>query len=145
VLAIAAGALGGGCGEGGVGSGATVSVYVAAPLCERAEAPLRKDGGKVGDLAVDAVCLPPVESKGKVDLAVVGANARRATEDSASVAFVEAPGRAARFARPIVESANLAFVETRSVATEMRRVLQALSEKGSSSPRNEVRESLEGG
>jgi hypothetical protein len=126
-----------------VGSGATVSVYVAAPFCKGAEAALRKVGGKVGDLGVGTVCLAPVESKGRVDLAVAGANARRATEDSASVAFVEAPGRAARFARPIVESASLAFVETRSGATAMDEVKEALDERGSSSPRDAVRESLQ--
>lgn len=127
-----------GCGEGGVGSGATVSVYVAAPLCKEADAALRKAGGKVGDLGVEAVCLAPVESKGRVDLAVAGANARRATEDSSSVAFVDAPGPAARFAEPIVESADIAWVETDSGGTAMREVLEALEERGSSSPRSAV-------
>jgi hypothetical protein len=138
VLLVAAAALGTGCGEGGVGSGATVTVYIAAPLCREAETALRKAGGMVGDLRVDAVCLPPVESKGRADLAVAGANARRATEDSASVAFVEAPGPVARFAKPIVESAGIAWVETDSGAIAMRRVLEALEERGSSSPRSAV-------
>lgn len=138
VLLVAAAALGAGCGEGGVGSGATVSVYVAAPLCKEAEATLRKAGGKAGDLGVDAVCLPSVESKGPADLAVAGADARRATEDSTSVAFVEAPGPAARFAEPIIESAGIAWMKTDSGAVAMRRVLKALEERGSSSPRSAV-------
>ncbi len=138
VLLVAAAALGTGCGEGEVGSGATVSVYVAAPLCKDARAALRTAGGKVGDLGVDAVCLPPVESKGRADLAVAGANARRATEDSASVAYVEAPRPAARFAEPIIESAGIAWIETDSGTAAMRRVLKALEERGSSSPRSAV-------
>jgi hypothetical protein len=136
-LLIAIAALGGGCGEGGVGAGATVSVYVAAPLCKEAKGVLRA-GGKADDLEVRAVCLAPVESGGGVDLATAGANARRATEDSTSVAYLEAPGPAAKFSHPILEAADVAWIETGSGATAMRRVLEALEERGSSSPRAAV-------
>lgn len=137
-LLLAIAALGVGCGEGGVGSGATVSVYVAAPLCKEARGVLQKAGGKTDDLKVQALCLPPVESGGGVDLAAAGANARRATEDSSSVAYLEAPGPAAKFSQSIVEAANVAWLKTSSGAAAMRRVLEALEGRGSSSPRAAV-------
>ncbi|HET7507026.1 MAG TPA: hypothetical protein VFJ53_01590, partial [Solirubrobacterales bacterium] len=99
-----------GCGEGGAASGATVSVYMAAPLCGQAS------GGRAGDLKVRLVCLAPVERGGKVDLAAAGADARRATEDSTAVAYVEAPGPAADFSRSIVEAADIGWIETDSGA-----------------------------
>jgi hypothetical protein len=137
-LLLAVVALGTGCGEGGVSGGATVSVYVGAPLCEEARDALRKAGGKADDLDVQARCLTPVESGERVDLATAGADARRATEDSSSVAYLEAPGPAAKFSRSIVEAADIAWLETSSGATAMRRVLEALEERGSSSPRAAV-------
>lgn len=133
LLAVAA--LGVGCGEGGVGSGAIVSVYVAAPLCKEAKGALQKAGGKAGELEVQALCLAPVEAGGALDLAAAGANARRATEDSTSVAYLEAPGPATKFSRSVSEAANIAWLETSSGATAMRRVLEALEERGSSPPR----------
>jgi hypothetical protein len=137
-LLLAVAALGVGCGEGGVGGGATVSVYVAAPLCKEAKSALQKAGGKADDLEVQALCLASVESGGGVDLAVAGANARRATEDSSSVAYLEGPGPAAKFSQSIVEAAGIAWLETSSGATAMRRVLEALEERGSASPREAV-------
>lgn len=132
----------GGCGESGASAGATVSVYVSAPLCREAKRQLAREAGSVEDLHVRAICLPPVESAGHVDLARTGANARRATEDSTSVAYLEAPGPAARFSETIVEAADIAWLETSSGSAAMRRVLKALKEAGSSSPRDAVRESL---
>lgn len=134
----AAAALGTGCGEGGAASGATVNVYVAAPLCREAQGELRRGGGKAGDLRVSAVCLAPTESKGRVDLAQTGANARRATEDSTAVAYLENAGPGAKFSQAIVESASIAWLSTNSGSTAMQRVLRALDERGSSSPRAAV-------
>ena len=131
-------ALVAGCGEGGAASGATVSVYVAAPLCTAARQELAKEGGEAGDLEVHVTCLPPVEGKGGADLATAGADARRATEDSTAVAYLEAPGPAAKFGQSIVESADIAWIETGSVEAAMRRVLRALEGRGSSSPRGAV-------
>jgi hypothetical protein len=128
----------GGCGEGGASAGATVSVYVGASLCREAQRQLSGKASSVEDLHVRAICLPSVESAGHVDLAQAGANARRATEDSTSVAYLEAPGPAAEFSRTIVESADIAWFETSSGATAMRRILHALDERGSSSPRAAV-------
>lgn len=135
---LAAVAPASGCGEGEVSSGATVSVYVSARLCPGAEAGLGGSRGTAGDLRVHVVCLPPVEKKGGADLAAAGANARQAIEDSTSVAFLEAPGPAAEFAEPIVEAADLAWLEAESGATAIRRVLRALEARGSSSPRSAV-------
>lgn len=137
-LLLAVAALGVGCGEGGVGSGATVSVYVAAPLCKEAEGVLRKAGGNADDLEVRVVCLSSVEAKGTADLAAAGADARRTTEDSTSVAYLEAPGPAAKFSQSIVEAANIAWLKTSSGATAMHQVLEAIEGRGSSSPRAAV-------
>jgi hypothetical protein len=134
VVAVA----GAGCGEGGASSGATVDVYVAAPLCREAQGELTGASGKAGDLDVRAVCLPAIAKGGKDDLAVAGRNARRATEDSASVAYVEAPGRAAGFTRSIVEAAHIAWLEAGSGSAAMRQVLRALDDRGSETPRAAV-------
>jgi hypothetical protein len=135
LLLILFGAIAG-CGEGGAAGGATVSVYVAAPLCREAGKKL-----PAGDLTVRVVCLPAVEKRGGVDLATAGADARRATEDSTSVAYLEAPGPAAKFSRPVVESADIAWIKTSSPATAMHRIVSAL-EGDSSSPRRAVLEEV---
>ena len=49
-------------------------------------------GGRAGELRVRLVCLADAEAGGRLDLATVGANARRATEDSSAVGYIEAPG-----------------------------------------------------
>lgn len=116
--------VGAGCGEDeGVADDAVVSVYVAAPSCPE----VRSE--RTGGVAVRLVCLDPVERAGRLDLAQVGANARRATEDSASVAYVEQAGSAARFSRPIVESAGIAYAVDRSGET-IGRVLEAVETGG---------------
>jgi len=130
IVVLAAVAVG--CGEEGAASGATVSVYAAASLCGEA----RKGAGAAGDLEVRVVCLPP-RAGGEGALASAGADARRATEDSTSVAFLEAPGPTAKFSQSVVESADVAWLETSSASTAMRRVVKAL-EGGSSSPRKAV-------
>ncbi|HET7509112.1 MAG TPA: hypothetical protein VFJ65_02585 [Solirubrobacterales bacterium] len=130
--------LGAGCGESSVSAGATVTVYAAAPLCKEAEDTLAREGAQAGEVRVRITCLPPVERHGRADLATAGANARRTTEDSTSIAYLEAPGPAAKFSEPILESASIAWLETRSGATATRRILKALEERGSKSPREAV-------
>lgn len=133
-----------GCGSQGVAAGATVDVYVGAGLCPGAREALSRQQGRAGDVEVRALCLRPVVAGGKIDLAAQGANARRATEDSAAVAFVEAKGKPAEFARPIVEEAGIAFVEAASGEQAMERVLSAVADAGTSgSPREKVRDALE--
>ncbi len=113
-----------GCGESeGVADDAIVGMYVAAPLCPDAKVK------QAGEVRVRVVCLDPVERGGRLDLAQVGANARRATEDSASVAYVEQVGSATRFSRPIVESAGIAYVVDRS-GDAIGRMLKAIETTG---------------
>lgn len=121
-----------GCGAGGAESGATVSVYAVAPLCKEAQ----RGAGAVGDLEVRVVCLPP-RGRGDAALAAAGADARRATEDSSSVAFLEAPGPTAEFSQSIVEAADVTWLRTTSGATAMQRIVKAL-EGDDSSPRKAV-------
>lgn len=132
-----------GCG-GGVSKGATVDVYVGFSLCSEAKRELSRHGGEAGDLKVRAVCLGDAEADGRLDLAAIGADARRATEDSASVAYVEAPGPGNRFSRPIVEAAGVAFLAANSGDAAMTRVLGAVGDADASSLRDSVRGSLDG-
>jgi hypothetical protein len=136
-------ALVAGCGEGGASSGATVSVYAAAPLCRGARLQLRREAATVADLRVRVVCLPAIESSGRLDLAQSGAGARRASEDSTAIAYLEAPGPAAKFSRPIVEAADIAWTEASSGEQGMREVLQVLAAGDEASPRAAVREGLD--
>lgn len=141
---LGAALLGTGCGESGVAGGATVTVYAAAPLCKGAESALAREGASAGGVRVRIVCLPPVERHNRADLATAGANARRTTEDSTSIAYLEAPNPAAKFSATIVEAANIAWQETNSAPIAIHSILKALSERGSSSPRDAARESLSG-
>jgi hypothetical protein len=117
-----------------------VSVYVSAPLCAEAKEELLRRGARAGDVTVQIGCLKQAESEGgRVDLAAAGADARRATQDSTTVGFVEAPGREASFARPILEEASIALVEGRSGADAMTSILAALDSRSSDeSPRESV-------
>lgn len=144
-LALLALATVAGCGgSGGVAAGATVDVYVGAGLCAGAREALSRQQGRAGELEVRAICLRPVVAGKRIDLATQGANARRASEDSAAVAFVEAKGKPAEFAQPIVEEAGIAFVVAGSGEAAMGRVLRAVADAGTSaSPREKVREALE--
>lgn len=109
--------------------GATVRVYVAAPLCAGAERELARGGGEAGDVRVRIVCLPSAESSQKLDLARIGANARRATEDATTIAYVGEPTRAAtRFSEPILEAAGIAQLTETSGAAAMSKLLRAVNE-----------------
>jgi branched-chain amino acid transport system substrate-binding protein len=146
-----------GCGtETGVSSGATVSVYLSAPLqgaeggvgrelCASAKGALSQAGGKVGDLQVRLRCLDASGPEGAWTLARVGANARRAVEDSTTVAYIAEPNpKARRQSRPILEGAEIAAVTATSGSVAMRRVLAAIEEADSASLRESVSDSLSG-
>jgi hypothetical protein len=133
-----------GCGNGDASPGATVTAYVAAPLCKGAELQLRRHAAGVAGLRVRVVCLPSTASGSRVVLARIGANARRATEDSTAIAYLEVSGPGARFSKTIVESAGIAWTATSSGSDGMRRVLNALGSGDTSSPRATVREALGG-
>lgn len=144
-LACALGLLLGGCGgDGGVASGATVSVYVSAPLCAGAKQELARNEERAGSVRVRMICQPSARHGGRLSLATLGANARRATGDSTSVAYLERDSTAARFTHPILESAEIGWVRTASGSSGMHRVLHAISASGGESLRDSVRESLNG-
>lgn len=118
-----------------------MSVYVAAPLCAEAEQVLARDGGEAGGLRVRVRCLPSVEGGGRLDLAQIGANARRAVEDSSTVGYIgEVSPRATRFSRPILESAEVPQLPNQSGATAMSQLLKAITEASDTS--GSLRESV---
>ena len=144
VLAIAGLGVGVSACGGGDASGATVSVYVAAPLCRAAKAELVAHGATAGRYTVAARCLASSErAGGGVDLATDGSNSRRASEDTSAVATLESPGPGAKFTRSILESAGIPMVTSSDGRTGMKRVISAIEGAGSSSIRDSVRESLE--
>jgi branched-chain amino acid transport system substrate-binding protein len=123
-----------GCGEAGVGEGATVTAYVTAPLCGQARMELVRDGGRSGGLRVRLVCLPDPRARGKLDLATAGANARRATEDSSSIAYISEPDSAAAAAsNPILETVEVPQLSTSSGRAAMQKLLAALRQAGNAS------------
>lgn len=133
-----------GCGEAeGVADGATVTAYVEAPLCAEAQRELRRHDGRAGGLKLRAVCLASPPKARKLNLATVGANARRATEDSTSVAYLEAPDpRVAHFTHPILEKAEIPWVAERSGKAAMSRLIELIESAGSGSLRRQLQESL---
>jgi hypothetical protein len=134
-----------GCGSGtGVSEDATVVAYVEAQLCAAARQELVRHDGRAGDLKVQAICLPPAADAKKLNLATLGANARRATEDSTAVAYLEASDpRAARFTRPILETAEVPWISENSGAAAMSRLLELLESADSGSLRESLREALD--
>lgn len=135
--------LAGGCGEGGASRGATVSAYVVAPLCGGAKQELARAAAAAAGLRVRALCLADPRRHAGVSLAAIGANARSATEDSTAVAYVEPPGSATRFSRPIVEAAGIAWIASSSGRSAMVQLLHAIAESDTGSLRESVRHSLE--
>jgi hypothetical protein len=121
-----------------------VAAYVEASLCAGAKQELGRQGGEAGEVRVRAVCLPSPYDGGGLDLATLGANARRATEDSTAVAFLEAPNpRASRFTRPILETAEIPWIVNRSGAAAMGRLLGLIPAADSGSLRRSLRERLD--
>ena len=132
-----------GCG-GSDSEGATVSVYVAAPLCAGAKQELASHGATAGHFTVAVRCLAPSEtSGGGVDLAADGSNSRRATADSSAVAALEPPGPGAKFTRAILGSAEIPLVTSASASKGMERILTAIEGAGDSGVRGAVGEALE--
>jgi len=143
-LALALGAVAlAGCG-GSDSEGATVNVYVAAPLCAAAKQELASHGSTAGHFTVAVRCLAPSEKPGGgVDLATDGSNARRATADSSAVAALEPPGPGAKFSRAILGSAEIPLVTSTSASKGMKRILVAIEGAGDSGVRGAVDEALE--
>ncbi len=153
IVAALAAALASGCGEEGAASGASVRIYVSAPLtgpemkagrqlCQgaRGEAARR---GEVEGLELRVVCLDATEGDGRWTLARVGANARRATEDSTAIAYVGEPDpKARKQSRPIVDAAEIAELGGVSGREAFAKVAAAIEEGDASEPRRAVFDAL---
>jgi hypothetical protein len=100
-------------------------------LCAGAKRELAKDGGRAGEVRVRAVCLGRVDDGKRLDLAAVGANARRATEDSAAIGYIELPVTPS-FSRPIAEAAGIAVIRTSSGEAAMAQLLHAIADANTS-------------
>jgi hypothetical protein len=150
VLAIAVGVAG--CGEDeGVADGATVNAYVEEPLCKRPGMVLVPAGD--GDaMVLRFLCLPAARGPGlsqgvgggrQVDLATAGANARRATEDSTTIAYLSAADPAVnRFTHPILEAAGIGWMTAENQVAAERRLGKIVAAADPSSLRADVREAL---
>jgi hypothetical protein len=155
IALLAAAGLASGCGESGAAEGAKLTVYASAPL-RGDEAPVgrkfcveARDGarqaGSPGGFELRVVCLDASGPGGRWTLAQVGANARRATEDSATVAYLGEPERAARRqSQPIVEAAGIGALGALSGRAAMAEVAQAIEEGDSGEPRRAVFDAVEG-
>ena len=149
VVFLLGAALLSGCGEGGAEEGARVTVYVSAPmsgpemksgrqLCDGARAEARRTG-EVEGLELVVVCLDATEGDGRWTLAQVGANARRATEDSTAVAYVGEPDpRARKQSRPIVDAAGIAELDGDGGDEAVEAVVGAIREGDAAEPRQAV-------
>jgi hypothetical protein len=140
LAALASGAIG--CGSGGVAKDATLSVYVEAPLCVAAKRELASENGRAGSFRIQITCLPSAHTGNRLNLATIGADARRATEDATSIGYLAAPDTA-RFSRPILETPGIPRIYGNSGTAAMARLLHAIQEAGSSgSLRDSVAEAL---
>ncbi|HEX7244494.1 MAG TPA: hypothetical protein VF245_02885 [Solirubrobacterales bacterium] len=120
-----------------------MTAYVEASLCAKARQELARQGGEAGGIRIRAVCLPSPHKDGKLDLATIGANARRATEDSTAVAYLEAPNpRASRFAHPILEIAEIPWIASSSGQKAMAQLLKLIPEADSGSLRRSLQDKL---
>lgn len=144
-----------GCGEGGAEEGARLNVYVSAPLsgaeadvggrvCDEARQEARR-AGEPGGFELRVVCLDAAGAEGRWTLARVGANARRATEDSTAVAYLAEPEPAARRQSiPIVEAAGIAELSGLQGREAVARVAAAIEESDSDDPRQAVFDAAQG-
>jgi hypothetical protein len=79
----------------------------------------------------------------RLDLAVVGANARRATQDSTAIAYLQVDDpEANRFAEPILEAAGIGWITAEARGPALRQLSEAVLEAESGSLRADVREAL---
>lgn len=112
------------------------------PLCTGAKKAFGANP-RPGRELVSLVCLDYLISGHS--LASIGAGARRATESSATIAYIGEPDRkSVAFARPILEAAGIGEVDDRDGEAAMRTVLRAVRESsGADDLRGSVREKLE--
>jgi hypothetical protein len=128
-----------------VEEGATVTVYAGVAYCNLANRELESEGGRAGSVRVRIRCLPATAKGGSYDLAQIGSNARMATEDSTTVAYIGEPeARATEFSEPILEAAGIAQLSDLNGSQAMHRILRAIREAdtGSQSLREAVDDQL---
>ena len=126
-------ALTAGCGESGVADDATLSVYVSRPLCAEARAASAEAGSRADDLRLRVVCVDDLRGSGDARLAAIGAGARRASEDSAAIAYLGTTDPVAtRFSEPILEAADIPLIAAPSGRAGVRRLLRGLRRAGDS-------------
>jgi branched-chain amino acid transport system substrate-binding protein len=124
------------CGGGGVSGASRVTVYVSMPLqgpsapagravVRGARMALAAAGGRAGKLRVRAVYLDDAAGSGgraRWSQAVVGANARRATEDTSAVAYIgDFESGATRTSEAITNAAHLLQISPASTAVDLVR------------------------
>jgi hypothetical protein len=158
LLASALGALLIGCGgSSGVSSGATLSVYLSLPLhgrraaqgraaCATARSELARSGGRAGPLRIRMTCLDDTAGGASWSLAAVGANARLAAENSATIAYIgELDPAASRFSHPILEAAGIVQIPAARAGPAMLRLLKAIrTSVGAEDLRGAVRDQVYG-
>lgn len=144
-----------GCGEEGAQSGAIVRVYVSAPLrgpeaaagrrlCDEAREQAAQGKGD-GELKLRVLCLDASGPQGRWTLARVGSNARRATEDSTTVAYIGEPDpRARKQSQPILEAAGIAELGGMSGRKAISRITAAIRDGDEAEPRQAVFDAIEG-
>jgi hypothetical protein len=155
LLLVALAVIVSGCGEEGAQEGAELTVYVSAPLrgaeagqgrrlCTEARESAAR-GGEEGDYRLRVVCLDASGGDGRWTLAKVGSNARRAIEDSTTVAYIGEPSLGARRqSRPIIEAADIAELGGISGRQAIKQIATALREDDSNDPRAAVYDAVEG-
>jgi hypothetical protein len=154
LVCLLAVAVANGCGEEGAAEGARVTVYLSASmtgpeaatgrrLCAEAREQAAQGRGDV-ELRLQVICLTASGPSGEWSLAQVGANARAATEDSTTVAYVGEPAAAARRqSGPILEAAEIAQLGGSGGHQAIARVQAALDEGDASDPRAAVFDAVE--
>jgi hypothetical protein len=116
-------------------------------MCGEARRELARHGGRAGEVRLRLVCLDDTGGAPRWRLAAVGANARRAVEDSATVAYIgELEPGPTRFSQPIVEAAGIGQVSGPSGGRAMAEVLRAIEGAGDTGQlREAVSRELSGG
>jgi hypothetical protein len=122
-----------GCGGEGVDKNATLDVYASAPLCKEAKRQLAQEGPKVDSVSLRVVCLGPTRKGNRIDLAAIGANARRTVEDSSSIAYIGDPTQPeTKFSESILEAAGIPQLPNQPGAKAMTRLIEAIRGAGRS-------------
>jgi hypothetical protein len=124
-----------------------VTVYAGIATCHGAQRAAESKAEEVAPLHVRVRCLPAVEHHGHFDLAQIGANARSATEDSTTIAYIgEVEPHANQFATPILEEAGIAQLPNMSGPSAIHKLFKAIRTNDSSgSLRESLHEELSGG